>query len=67
MDFIERIFGFFPDGGSGLFELLLFLIPLLGLLALWRLRSSMALTRRHDKKKNREKEKKWGQVNYILK
>lgn len=67
MDFIERIFGFSPDGGSGLFELLLFLIPLLGLLALWRLRSSMALTRRHDKKKNREKEKKWGQVNYILK
>ena len=67
MDFIERIFGFSPDGGSGLFELLLFLIPLLGLLALWRLRSSMALTRRHDKKKNREKDKKWGQVNYILK
>jgi hypothetical protein len=52
MDFIERIFGFSPDGGSGLFELLLFLIPLLGLVALWRLRSSMALNRRQDKNKD---------------
>ena len=30
MDFIERIFGFSPDGGSGSFEFLLFAIPLAG-------------------------------------
>ena len=28
MDFIERIFGISPDSGSGVFELLLFLIPM---------------------------------------
>jgi hypothetical protein len=28
MDFIERIFGFSPDGGDGSFEFLLFLIPI---------------------------------------
>ena len=28
MDFIERIFGLAPDGGSGSLEFLLFLIPL---------------------------------------
>jgi hypothetical protein len=28
MDFIERIFGISPDGGSGSFEMLLFLIPI---------------------------------------
>lgn len=27
MDFIERLFGVSPDGGSGSFEVLLFLIP----------------------------------------
>ena len=27
MDFIERIFGFAPDGGSGTLEFLLFAIP----------------------------------------
>lgn len=31
MNFIERLFAISPDGGSGLFELLLFLIPV----ALW--------------------------------
>jgi len=31
MDFIERIFGFSPDGGSGLFEVLLFALPLAGI------------------------------------
>jgi hypothetical protein len=43
MDFIERIFGIAPDGGSGLLELLLFLIPIAGLLLLhgrWRRRRS---------------------------
>ena len=31
MDFIEKIFGFAPDGGSGVLELLLFAIPIAGL------------------------------------
>jgi hypothetical protein len=34
MDFIERLFGISPDGGSGLFELLMLLVPVLGTLAL---------------------------------
>ncbi len=34
MDFIEQLFGFAPDGGNGLFELLLFVIPIAGLVAL---------------------------------
>lgn len=39
MDFIERLFGFSPDGGSGAFEFLLFLIPLVGIVGLqWRRR-----------------------------
>lgn len=43
MDFIERLFGFAPDGGSGAWELLLFAIPLVGLAWLaWR-------RRRHDR------------------
>ncbi len=38
MDFIERIFGFSPDGGSGVFELLLVLVPfvLMGARRKWR-------------------------------
>jgi hypothetical protein len=37
MDFMERIFGVSPDGGSGAFELLLFLIPAAAVAALmWR-------------------------------
>ena len=41
MDFIERLFGIAPDGGSGAFEVLLFLIPIAGILILreWRRRS----------------------------
>jgi hypothetical protein len=35
MDFIEQIFGFSPDGGSGAFELLLFLIPIAALAFLY--------------------------------
>ena len=31
MDFIEKIFGFSPDGGNGSFEFLLFAIPIVGL------------------------------------
>jgi hypothetical protein len=34
MDFIEQIFGISPDGGSGTFETILFLIPMAGVLAL---------------------------------
>ena len=39
VDFIERIFGISPDGGSGALEALLFLIPLLGLYVIYRARS----------------------------
>jgi hypothetical protein len=35
MDFIERLFGFAPDGGDGSFELLLFAIPIVGLAILY--------------------------------
>jgi hypothetical protein len=31
MQFIEQIFGISPDGGSGLFELVLLLLPLAGI------------------------------------
>jgi hypothetical protein len=34
MDFIEKLFGIAPDGGSGSLELLLFLVPLAGILYL---------------------------------
>jgi hypothetical protein len=34
MDFIERIFGIAPDGGSGALELLLFVIPIIGIIAI---------------------------------
>jgi hypothetical protein len=47
MDFIERLFGFSPDAGSGLFELLLFLIPLVGIAALY-------LILRWNREKDRE-------------
>jgi hypothetical protein len=42
MDFIERIFGISPDGGSGMLEVLLFLVPLIGIvvIAAWRKRSN---------------------------
>ena len=38
MDFIERLFGIAPDGGSGTLEMTLFLIPLAVLLLLWYVR-----------------------------
>jgi hypothetical protein len=34
MDFIERIFGIAPDGGSGWLELLLFIVPIAGIIAI---------------------------------
>ena len=39
MDFIERIYGISPDGGSGSFDLLLFLVPLFGIFLFFVLRS----------------------------
>lgn len=39
MDFIERIFGFSPDGGSGSFEFLLFVVPIGGLYLIYKIRS----------------------------
>ena len=44
MDFIERLFGIAPDGGSGAFEFVLFAIPIAGLCYL-------ALRHRKNKKK----------------
>ena len=38
MDFVERIFGFSPDGGSGSFEVLLLMIPIAGVLLIALLR-----------------------------
>jgi hypothetical protein len=46
MDFIEKIFGFSPDGGSGAFEMLLFLIPIVGIYILYRIRSNSGKTKR---------------------
>ncbi len=46
MDFVERMFGVSPDGGSGTLELLLVLVPLIGLVALARLRTRVSSTRR---------------------
>jgi hypothetical protein len=31
MDFIERIFGIAPDGGSGTWEFMLFALPIAGI------------------------------------
>jgi len=42
MDFIERIFGISIDGGSGSFEVLLFLVPIAGLYLLHRMRARKA-------------------------
>ena len=41
MDFIEKIFGFSPDAGSGAFEVLLFVSPIVGLYLLHQRRSSL--------------------------
>ena len=45
MDFIERIFGISPDGGSGVFELVLIAVPvlILAFIALYRWRRRGAL------------------------
>jgi hypothetical protein len=36
MDFLESLFGFSPDGGDGSLELLLFAVPIIGVLVLRR-------------------------------
>lgn len=49
MDFIEKIFGIAPDGGSGAFEVLLFALPIAGIVFLlakrkrWRARGQRKL------------------------
>jgi hypothetical protein len=40
VDFIEQIFGISPDGGSGAFEVLLFLIPIVGIYVIYRMRKN---------------------------
>jgi hypothetical protein len=35
MDFIEQIFGFSPDGGSGSFEVALIVVPI-AIVVVWR-------------------------------
>lgn len=39
MDFIERLFGFSPDGGSGSLELAFVLVPIIAGLLVWRIYS----------------------------
>ena len=43
MDFIERIFGLEPDGGSGATELLIVALVIAGLALAWAYRSRLAL------------------------
>ena len=50
MDFLERLFGFSPDGGDGSFEMLLFAIPIAGLVFLWR-RRQHKLQHQRDRRK----------------
>jgi hypothetical protein len=42
MDFVERLFGISPDGGSGSLEFLLLAITIIGLLLVARGRESVA-------------------------
>ena len=46
MDFIEQLLGVSPDGGNGLFELLLFLVPALALAGWWLARRRRVAARR---------------------
>jgi len=47
MDFIERIFGISPDGGSGAFEFMLFALPIAGI-------AFMVLRRRRRSRQRRD-------------
>ena len=51
MDFIEQLFGVSPDGGSGLFEFLLFAVPLAGVALLYWRRKAAAKRRDEDNKR----------------
>jgi hypothetical protein len=46
MDFIERIFGVSPDGGSGALEFLLFAVPIVGVYVIYRLGSRFSKKKR---------------------
>jgi len=49
MDFIEKIFGFNPDDGSGSFEFFLFAVPIAGIIYLaLRRRQKMQRAKRKD-------------------
>jgi len=48
MDFIERIFGIAPDGGSGSLEFLLFALPIAGI-------ALLLATRKHWRSSDRRK------------
>ena len=50
MDFIEALFGIAPDGGDGSFEFLLFLLPVIGLIALAAWRRRGRVTRPHRRR-----------------
>ena len=45
MDFIEQVFGFNPDGGSGSFEMALVFV-MVGIVVLWRRARSTRSTSR---------------------
>jgi hypothetical protein len=47
MDFIERMLGISPDGGSGVFEICLFLIPMGVVALLYLLRKRILQHQRH--------------------
>ena len=49
MDFIERLFGIVPDGGSGSLEFWLFFIPVVGLALLIKYRRTSREQERPDK------------------
>ena len=46
MDFIERLFGLAPDGGSGMLEFLLLLVPVAGIVVVHVWRRSVKRPRR---------------------
>jgi hypothetical protein len=57
MDFVERVFGVSPDGGSGLLEFLLFLVPIAGIVVItyWRKRRTRVGVYRYVR---------WGAANF---
>ena len=47
MDFIERLLGIAPDGGTGTFEFMLFLVPIAGVVLLWYIRQKKIRDPKH--------------------